>query len=407
MSDLLPPNKTPFESALSQAVSAGAATDPATIKQLYRPASIPARLLPWLAWGLNVPAWPDDDKVRRGITSASWNLHRRQGTEFCYKAMARWMGAEVVRTITPPAKTFCAPSMTQSERNRFLNRMPQLRLFSYRDQGSRSAGQAMLWEDIPVAAAGRGMFPMQSDAAARFGIRAFRWDRGSETPLKTVERKTSLEEKDAVTISEVREPGNKGHATWCGGIPDFIVTGTAGQRIFTLQLDTPYIDRIETLHKHAVTPGLDPVSIRYDMVAERGSRRSILLDGSYIGEIASRSTAPDRLYKRLYLFDPARTLEPRGMSTHLGGVRLGMPPYHAEVAVRISRRASAALVGRYIRGYLPKADKKHYHAVLDALKFARREADKIMIRTRTKAVAAARRTIKSGQIVSGQWIGVQ
>lgn len=82
MSDsLLPPNATPLERALEAATRRIDAI-PAPLRDLWNPATIPAPLLPWLAWGLSVDVWDAawTEARKRAVVAASIAVHRRKGT---------------------------------------------------------------------------------------------------------------------------------------------------------------------------------------------------------------------------------------------------------------------------------------------------------------------------------------
>lgn len=82
MSDtLLPPNATPLERAL-EAATLRIDAIPVPLRDLWNPQTIPAPLLPWLAWGLSVdvwdPAWTEARK--RAVVESSIEVHRHKGT---------------------------------------------------------------------------------------------------------------------------------------------------------------------------------------------------------------------------------------------------------------------------------------------------------------------------------------
>jgi phage tail P2-like protein len=81
MSSQLPPNATPIELALEDTMRAhfGAPVD---IDDLWNPATIPAPLLPWLAWALSVDVWDSawDEARKRAVVAASIQTHRVKGT---------------------------------------------------------------------------------------------------------------------------------------------------------------------------------------------------------------------------------------------------------------------------------------------------------------------------------------
>lgn len=78
---LLPPNATPQEVALSGATARVGAV-PVPLKNTYNPATYPANLLPWLAWAYSVDEWNPEwsEAQRRESTGGSYYVHRHKGT---------------------------------------------------------------------------------------------------------------------------------------------------------------------------------------------------------------------------------------------------------------------------------------------------------------------------------------
>lgn len=78
---LLPSNRTAAEVAL-EAATARIADVPAPVDRLWDPATCPAEILPWLAWGLSVDTWDPDwpEATRREVVRQSVEIHRRKGT---------------------------------------------------------------------------------------------------------------------------------------------------------------------------------------------------------------------------------------------------------------------------------------------------------------------------------------
>lgn len=81
MSDLLPPNATGAERALSLAIERHAAM-PAPLREVWDADTCPAHLLAWLAWALTVDEWDGGwtDAQKRAVIKASLNMHRVKGT---------------------------------------------------------------------------------------------------------------------------------------------------------------------------------------------------------------------------------------------------------------------------------------------------------------------------------------
>ncbi|SFU80136.1 phage tail protein I [Halomonas korlensis] len=78
---LLPPNGTPLERAAAEAL-AEIQRVPVPLRQLWHPATCPARLLPYLAWAFSVdrwdPAWSEGAK--REVIATAFFVHRKKGT---------------------------------------------------------------------------------------------------------------------------------------------------------------------------------------------------------------------------------------------------------------------------------------------------------------------------------------
>jgi len=82
LASVLPPNATLFERNVESAGWRLRNKGPAGIRALWNPQTIPAALLPWLAWALGVDAWDttwDDGKKRAEVASALAD-HQVDGT---------------------------------------------------------------------------------------------------------------------------------------------------------------------------------------------------------------------------------------------------------------------------------------------------------------------------------------
>lgn len=78
---LLPPNGTPLERAAAEAL-AEIQRVPVPLRQLWHPATCPARLLPYLAWAFSVDRWDPtwSDAAKREVIATSFYVHRKKGT---------------------------------------------------------------------------------------------------------------------------------------------------------------------------------------------------------------------------------------------------------------------------------------------------------------------------------------
>jgi hypothetical protein len=181
---LLPPNHTAFEEAVDLT---GARIDelPVDTAKLVRPWEISVSHLPWLALGLSVDLWePEWSEERyRTLTARSLPMHARKGTQASIAEHIRIMGADPRRFIVPPAKTFLMEALTGEEREAFLARFPQLRIYPFVARGTYR------FAHFTSAAFGREKAFLDAccvkdvGAWSRFIRTARLWDRGAETTL--------------------------------------------------------------------------------------------------------------------------------------------------------------------------------------------------------------------------------
>ena len=96
---LLPPNATPLERALEQAL-ARIEDVPVSVDTLWDPWRCPADLLPWLAWAWSVDEWDADwpEEVKRRVIATSPEVHRLKGTRAAVERALKAIGvfAEIV-----------------------------------------------------------------------------------------------------------------------------------------------------------------------------------------------------------------------------------------------------------------------------------------------------------------------
>ena len=97
---LLPPNATPLERGLEQAMAVyGDARDPG-IADVWRPETCPPALLPWLAWALSIRQWDASWPVetQRQAIADALEVHRVAGTRRVIEDALDAVGAVYVLT---------------------------------------------------------------------------------------------------------------------------------------------------------------------------------------------------------------------------------------------------------------------------------------------------------------------
>ncbi|CAE6848604.1 MULTISPECIES: phage tail protein I [Paraburkholderia] len=107
MSKLLPPNSTRTERNLAT-VAARISDIPSPLQSLMNPDTIPAPLLPWLAWHLGIDAWKDywPEQTKRARVKAAISIARKKGTAAAVREVVATFGGNVALRewfeLTPP-----------------------------------------------------------------------------------------------------------------------------------------------------------------------------------------------------------------------------------------------------------------------------------------------------------------
>ncbi|QIY78344.1 phage tail protein I [Chromobacterium violaceum] len=94
---LLPPNVTPLEQALADAMAP--TVDPSVIATLADSARCPPAMLPWLAWERSVEQFDKarTEEQRRAMIRSSLAVHRQKGTISAVRQVFRDLGLGEVR----------------------------------------------------------------------------------------------------------------------------------------------------------------------------------------------------------------------------------------------------------------------------------------------------------------------
>lgn len=401
MRDMLPPSAADLERALAASMNIAALGDEAAkIQRIHRPDVIALPQLPWLAWAMDTMVWPrsSPERIRRAAAQNSLRMHRLQGTLAGYRLAAATAGAEILDAVTPPGKLYLSPALTTRERNAFLARLPQLRIYRTRTAGHRQT--ALLHH----AWLGGACFPAATDAVRRYLPRAYLWRNGVETELIATEVRTGLVGEPTDTVTEVAQPGAAGPVSYCAGHPTFLVASDAGSRIYRMRLGIAYDDSRELLHQLAVGPGLQAVSVRPQNVPTTGTRITGVFVGRPLRGQFEDGTSWDRMSQRIYLYDAASTaMSRRAVSLHLNQGQLGLPPYHAALTVAARGRASKMATGRYVGGHLVSRSATTVSATLSALRQVARVSDRISIDLVISRPALAGANHLSGTRTAGDW----
>ncbi|MFN3624614.1 MAG: phage tail protein I [Hyphomicrobium sp.] len=456
--DLLSPNATAYERALAGAT--GRLSDiPVPIADLWRWDTCPEEHLPWLAWAMSVDLWNDNWPIerKRNLIRESFDLHRRKGTLYTIERYLRYADATLRKAIVPPEVPYLGTDITEAEREAWLSRFPQIRVYRWRNRkdGSPEAflGNGSAFDDVLYLGAGPAhnppstgtiavdtFFCVETDAWERYGRRAFLWDKGShplatgeETSLRWLESSTVSNEVTSYDHETAYLPTTASPALFCetmifgdGPEGEFFLDDTqAHNRVVTVRVERSQRIDEPIYVKRTVAPSLEPIDVVPDYVAERGTahlgvemfcgqrgryfdpktRQSYAVEGFLDGYLMPND-AGERLYERLYLYEAARGPASIDTSFYLNDARLGMPPYNAELWIEVTGRRDETAFGEFIFGYLEEQDLSARDLALDAVVLGKAKRDKVVARTRlhkpisTRDRISTRDGYKSGDLIA-------
>lgn len=411
---LLPPNHTAFEEAFDLT---GARIDDVAVEipKLVRPREIPATHLAWLAWGLSVDLWEPEwsEEKHRSLAARALPMHARKGTQASIAEHIRIMGAEPLRFIVPPAKTFMMEGFTEEERQAFLARFPQLRIYPFVARGTYR------FAHFTSGAFGRSKAFLDASCIKDVGawsryIRTARlWDRGEEATL-TIRAVTpeGVGRFHAAEFDEVvlgAKPTKALHLDTPPKARAFLVDdfGVA-QRMIRIPRDASYSYRLGRETWTTTYPKADLVDVRPQSVAERHDGQPTALYVTKRQFILGKHLPPTIswrfIYERWHIHNPERVPDVRIRSTHLGFTRLGMPPYHAEVRTRIRGKLAPRTAGPFVNGYLMTGNRKPIADVREAVRVSKSLRDRILLDTKTWRFPRAGDRLKVGTVTLGRFI---
>jgi len=409
---LLPDNQTAFEEA-ADLTGARIADLPIGLRKLVQPHQIPSSHLPWLAWGLSVDLWDKDwpEETKRARMARALPFHAIKGTQTAIAEALAVMGAEAQRFIVPPAKTYLSKALTETERSAYLDRFAQLRVYPFIARGVAGRNTRYLSAPEGPGTAFAGPNNPVSVQGTRYVRTAKLHDRGRE---KTLTLRTVTPERvgdfNAIAYDEVVLAPKPTAAIHLGAPPKvqaFLIDDLGvRQRIVRIPRATTYSYRLGREQYTTVLPKGELIDVRPQQVAETHPRQfGAIFPGvpcqHVTGTFLPETTSWQYLYDRWHIHDPARVLDERKRSTHLGYTRLGMPPYHAEVLTRITGRRYPRTAGRFVNGYVVAASTKPVADAREAVMVAKSLRDKVLINTKTWRVPRPgdRRTV--GDITLG------
>lgn len=389
---ILPSNAGPLELALERA-TAFPELPISALADLSDPADIDSDFLPWLAYRFATDFWLDewDEETRRDVLKQQFDLHRLKGTEEGTRRMLALVGARLVQTITYPQRIFAMGSITKEQRNAWLARMPQIRVYLVSAKGKKEADAFAGADGRRKGAFAGNLFARLDRGAALYGRKAvLRSADGVEVTLRRSTVETVTETKTAVQADRIHIPGEAGPALFVRGFAGrgFATSKNKQASIVTYSLDRTYDSVRSTLHLDTVAPGLTPIDVKYERVSDIGTAGPSLFVGRFLrNTFVTDDDAEQHLYDRVYLHDDTVDAPWSRAHSFVGHARIGMAPYRAEMLIearsKTIRRATYSnrvFIGRVFAVSENLQKTKLAYAAIRRSKAAR---DRILVDTQT------------------------
>jgi hypothetical protein len=433
---LLPPNRTPWETALSLTSAERRPLPTHLVSSVWSPDTCPAHLLGYLANQLSLDVWDETwpETTKREACRKALELHRLKTTLAGIKAHVALAGSTVKRAIRPPASGFLYASMTDAQRKAWLDSLPQVRIYPFYNRSiakSRHFGSApgrrqfhsirggssfpltdengdpLVDESGNELIAGGGIastgdpaddavvtgFLRYSRGRSLYGRRATLYDRGVETEVTYEASDGEAVERVYIGGLRKRQWHNAGHVG-----QGHLTATQAGENVVTVRLGDDY-------GFFAIGRSAEPVDVRPQRVYQpRTAPASRAFCGRHRkGTFLKGSFGPLLVYDRVSLHDPDRLGARRKTRSFHGYGRFGIADYTAELRIRVPMLRPVRRSGRWHgAGYRQAADMSALRKAIEAVRVSKAFRDTVMIDTATYGQAKFGRGLRFGEFTFGE-----
>jgi phage tail P2-like protein len=327
MDHILPANATLYERTLASEVQRLLDLD-IPIRELWNPQTCPENLLPYLAWAMSVDIWDSSWELpkRRSVVANAFAHHRLKGTLRAIEIYLGLIDSQIIKAQQPTQTLFSGPSLTKEQREAWLAKLPQVRV--WQEYENSTDGKRMFMGGQRAHRFLNGKFPYPNGAADRTARRA-RW------VVNGVETDQKIDNFGAYFQIFVKSklPYSLFSNTPFNLPKKFPVPSTAYKRVIT-------IEPIQTAPwRSTVGPQLLPVQAQPEMVAQAGhdSGHAVFSDRVNYKKFFIPSRAGFRVFTRYPVYDPTVVYPAKRPSIQFMGVgRYGIKPKTTELKVAMS-----------------------------------------------------------------------
>lgn len=427
MTSLLPPNRTPLESAMSAVIAGSFPRGVGAIADIFDADRCPAELLPFLAWELSVDLWDDrwHEATKRKACRDAYRLHALKTTLAGVREHVALTGARLKRAFRPGGN-FHYPAMDDARRSSWLDRLPQIRLEHFSERAEVKArayyrrSRQRSWDrltfdrdedewsfdatgplmdmagDDPAPARAASYLGYCWIRASRgpslMGTRAIWWDRGQQ-------RAVTLSQPEA-GVYQVMVPSDAPRSYQ--GAAHF---GTA--HLQRSRAD----DRIVTFRptgdagSFAIGFGVEPTVVSPRLVpTKRTPPAAAAFLGRYAANVFLRRSIADRLMVEQVSIHVADRMNARRRARmYFGHARIGGAPFSAELQIEVPMRRPRSRRGAWHgAGYLKAADMRPLANAIQAVKVSKAFRDTIRIDTAMHRTVEFSDGLRFGDFTFGQ-----
>ena len=424
---LLPPNASTFERGFEEAARERHPLPAHLVGDTFDPDRCPAAVLPFLAWHLSIDLWDEswDEAKKRSVCRNAMRLHRLKTTPAGIRAHVRLTGAEVVEFTRPPLRAHLTSTMTAAEREDWLSRLPQVRIYPFAHRSFMRPGalflsghgrRAFLNQARPLVEteidSGDGV-PLGGSVAGEAPPAPRRFLLASRGAKMRARRATFIDPKIGVEVEAglTIEPDGfvervairsrdlprrfLGHRHFAG----HLLSNRPESGLLTVRL-------ADTASAIAVPPGAPATATHPRRVFLRQPRqagRFHLTGRCHSIRHTLRSRAPILVYDRIAFAIPGRHERRTRATCFMGYQRLGLAPFSAEIRIRIRQQRSDVLQPRFPgQCFLKPTNRRRFDQALQAVRVSKALRDRVLVTTTTLEPARFQSGLMFGEFDFGE-----
>lgn len=382
---------TPREKAV-EAVSAERwhGIDVDVLRRAQDPWECPVHLLPQLAQDRQVDLWNDawDEYKKRAVIAAMPRLRKRKGTPPGIREYLDLAGTPAVKLTLPPFGIYLGGEIEPDIYAAWLARLPQIRVYFDR-QFDVLAADTFLDHDHAD-----DLLATEDEGTRRRNHYATLYQDGQTVETISIDvRVRNTVDVIRITVNPTDVIGFTADQSYADG-DDHIREDTFFSRAVNAQVDQGALVADASSGSFETTLSTRAVDTKWSVVTGihdlDGGDAFLDLDCSEEA-VAGGDTAYNRVYRRLYVRDPAipMPVPPTGMP--VDGEYIDMPPFHGIVKVDTRRpaRKEGLAIGRDFEGYLDVSADVGVEDAVNAVQLAQGGTDVFVIDTKIEGQITA------------------